>query len=496
MEAITQVSKVALYTSIFIVGYLLWALYAVTIHPLAGYPGPKLAAITNLYYGKLAFSGKLPQHLKVLHEKYGSVVRIAPHELSFASAAAYKDIYNQTGDKTFVKSKFYKTSNFQSSDIIGESDVQVHAQMRKLWAHGFSARALQEHEELVQQHVNLLVDHIGKYGQALQGINIVDWFNYMTFDIIGELVFGESFGAVAKGASHPWVSVILDNMHASIYIDLMRRFGLSIAFKNVIARLPLEKMEAMSKHCEITRQMAAKRLARGLDWKYGSGEHKDFLAYMIENDDTSSLSNEDLAAQGQNLVIAGSETTATTLSAITYYLLKHADIYQKFREEIRNQFSTYDEITSNKIGPLPMLHAVINEAMRLYPPVPFGPPRLSPGAYVDGRWVPKGTEVSVTPWAISRDPSCFHDPEKFLPERWLDSRCTDNREAFQPFHLGPRVCLGRNLAFIELRLTLAKLHWKYDLELINKDVDLELDSRMYLLWNKPQLKIHVRERKA
>ena len=165
--------------------------------------------------------------------------------------------------------------------------------------------------------------------------------------------------------------------------------------------------------------------------------------------------------------IAGSETTATTLSAVTYFLLKHPDAYERFVNEIRNNFQSYHEISSAKVGRLEYFHAVIKEAMRLYPPVPFGPPRLSPGATVDKWHVPKGvstvpccndailssykkrsdtqikTEVSVHPWTISRDARYFHDPDAFDPTRWLGENVKDDVAAFQPFHLGPRVCLGR-----------------------------------------------------
>ena len=186
------------------------------------------------------------------------MVRIAPSELSFASANSYKDIYAQTGDKTFVKSKFYKISNFTASDIIGESDVVVHSHMRKLWAHGFSARALLSHEELEQRYVNLFIDQVRRHGSAKGGMNVVDWFNYMTFDIIGELVFGESFGALAKGTSSFWIAVILDNMASGLIIDLVRRLGFYIGFKKLLALLPFEKIEAMNKHTQITRDMAAR----------------------------------------------------------------------------------------------------------------------------------------------------------------------------------------------------------------------------------------------
>ncbi|TAQ85509.1 hypothetical protein B7494_g6162 [Chlorociboria aeruginascens] len=441
-------------------------------------------------YRKAPSTSKIPRSI-MGEDKSRDVVRITPNELSFATADAYRDIYTPTGDLTFVKSSFYKVSNFSASDIIGESDVTTHANMRRLWAHGFSARALQSHEELEQRYVDLFIRQVRKHGVKAGGINVVDWFNFMTFDIIGELVFGVGFGALETGSSQFWVSVILDNMKAGLYIDVLRRLGFYLGFKKLFELLPFEGVEAMRRHGQITREMAGRRLARPLDDK-----RVDFLSSMLSEGRKDVITQEEVAAQGQNLVsIAGSETTATTLSALTYFILKHPEVYTKFKQEIRDKFTDYDQISSAAVGQLSYFNAVINETMRLYPPVPFGPPRLSPGAYVDGRWIPKGTEVSVNPWAICRDARYFPSPETFDPERWLDGKNKVTLGAFQPFHLGPRVCLGRNLAYIELRCTLAKLYWSFDAELVNKDVDIERDSRMYILWNKPPINVVFSEKK-
>ena len=199
------------------------------------------------------------------------MVRISPYELSFAAVDAYKDIYSQTGDNTFVKSKFYKVSNFTASDIIGESDVTVHSNMRKLWAHGFSAKALLSHEQLEQRYVNLFIEQVRRHGSEKGGMNVVDWFNYLTFDIIGELVFGESFGALEKGTSSFWIAVILDNMASGLIIDLIRRLGFYIGFKKLLALLPFEKIEAMNTHTQITREMAARCV-----WDLDQTQYLDF----------------------------------------------------------------------------------------------------------------------------------------------------------------------------------------------------------------------------
>jgi cytochrome P450 len=93
------------------------------------------------------------------------------------------------------------------------------------------------------------------------------------------------------------------------------------------------------------------------------------------------------------------------------------------------------------------LQAVINESLRIFPPGSHGFPRVSPGCEIDGFWVPKGTEVYTSAFTVTHDAKYFHEPENFIPERWIDPQCTDVKEASQPFSLGYRACVGRKYVF-------------------------------------------------
>lgn len=104
--------------------------------------------------------------------------------------------------------------------------------------------------------------------------------------------------------------------------------------------------------------------------------------------------------------------------------------------------------------------------------------------------------MSVNPVAACLSEKNFEAPFEFRPERWLGSDFNDDPEASQPFSMGPRGCLGRNLAWIELSLLLSKILWTYDIELLNKDVDWLRDSRMAMLWDKPKLMIKTTRRKV
>ena len=141
--------------------------------------------------------------------------------------------------------------------------------------------------------------------------------------------------------------------------------------------------------------------------------------------------------------IAGSETTATSLCGMTYYLSRNPEAYNKLATEVRTAFKTFDEIDAKSTEALPYLQAAIWESLRVFPPVPIGMPRVSPGDMVDGQFVPKGAVVYISPWAATKSETNFAKPYEYHPERWIDPEWQDNKEAHQPFSLGSRGCLGR-----------------------------------------------------
>ncbi|CCF33894.1 benzoate 4-monooxygenase cytochrome P450 [Colletotrichum higginsianum] len=158
-------------------------------HPLHQFPGPFTARFSN------------PYELLKLHQKYGPVVRVAPNELSFNTAQSWKDIYDKRkGHETFTKSDFYDGGNFaaEAHSIVSVRDPEEHARMRRYLRDAFSDRSLREQEHLITELINSFVNKIGELGDKPSGIDIVMWFNLVTFDIIGSLAFGQSFGGISS----------------------------------------------------------------------------------------------------------------------------------------------------------------------------------------------------------------------------------------------------------------------------------------------------------
>lgn len=169
------------------------------------------------------------------------------------------------------------------------------------------------------------------------------------------------------------------------------------------------------------------------------------------------------------LISAGGDTSSATLSALLFYLLRSPVALEKLTHEIRSVFTNLEEIQGTNLNPtkLPYTRACIDETLRLAPAVPAHLPRqvLSGGLDIEGHHFPAGTVVGTSAYAIHHDPSYYPAPYSFHPERWLadDASVAVARSAFCPFTLGTRMCIGRNLAYMELTLTVARLLWSYDI---------------------------------
>lgn len=191
-----------------------------------------------------------------------------------------------------------------------------------------------------------------------------------------------------------------------------------------------------------------------------------------------------IASHTQILVISGSDPIATALAATTHYLLKSRGTLSKLQHEIRSTFSSGREITGHATSRLEFLNAVIEESLRLFPPSVVPLARYSPGATIGGHYVLAGVSVFNTSCPMSRDSRYWDSPHLFRPERWIGAS-GEQKKASQPFSIGPRVCLGVNLVYLDGRITLAKVIFAYDLEPESQDMDWKRDVTLKGVWKKP-----------
>ncbi|KAJ0115064.1 hypothetical protein J7T55_001473 [Diaporthe amygdali] len=453
----------------------------------------------SVYTGNLSPHISWPTKLQLKwHDKYGTVVRIGPNHLSFTDARAWRDIYGHRtgpGKQEFSKSRVAVGLSMRVSTHIVNAGIEDHSRLRRALSHGFSDKAIRSQEPTIVRHVDKLIHglrsrSVGHWQEDLtdgHALNLEEWFNWTTFDVIGELVFGMSFGCLDRFEYHPWVSSFLQSFPATAANRALHYVRLgwvaSLIFKTT--GWGGKAMRDMGAHTE-----AMVRFRLGM----GEEPRDDLLEGLIKKQDEWKTSFEELSANAMILTIAGSETTATLLSGCVFLLLAHPEKFDRVKSEIRSEFQDESELTITSINRLPYMLAVLNEALRLYPPITSTLIRDVPieGEYVAGNFVPGGVMVEVQPWSINHSGENWDRPWEFRPERFLDKGTANVLEALQDFSYGPRNCLGRNLAFVEMRFILARLVYNFDLTLDPESHRwIERQKNFSALWTRIPLKVIV-----
>ncbi|KAF2122018.1 cytochrome P450 [Lophiotrema nucula] len=340
-----------------------------------------------------------------------------------------------------------------------------------------------------------------KYGPAnpdgtSEPFDIIPWFNFTAFDIFGDLGYGETFDCLQTSTYHPFIKLLFDSLKANCMVVAIRLFPtLEAVFKRWVFPYMMKKKQNKYATAVID------KVNRRMSWEVA---RPDIMSHVITGNEKGTMTPGEVQATFQTLTLAGSETTATSLSGIMNLLIKNPEAYAKLVEELRRTLKKESDITLDAIKQLPYLNAVANEALRLLPAAPFTLPRIVPkgGDWVCGTWVPGGTSVYILPWAVNRDPTLWHDATGFHPERWLPSALeekspffNDRRDALHPFGEGPRKCIGMNIAWAEIRLILTRMLWAFDYEQVGVPIEWE-KQKVYVLIERQPLFVRLRQRKV
>ncbi len=183
---------------------------------------------------------------------------------------------------------------------------------------------------------------------------------------------------------------------------------------------------------------------------------------------------DDLFGEAVLLIVAGSDTTKTAVAAMIFYIVRNPRVYKKLTDEIRSTFSTVDEIRwGQKLFSCKYLRACLDESLRMSPPVPSDLNRevLPGGIEIEGKFVPEGINVGTNTYSLHYNELAFPDPFLFRPERWIVSERNSAadvaaaQQSFVPFSAGPRACVGKNLAYLELMVTVGRLLYRTDVRI-------------------------------
>ncbi|ELQ40639.1 hypothetical protein M0657_008616 [Pyricularia oryzae] len=317
-------------------------------------------------------------------------------------------------------------------------------------------------------------------------------------DLMSQLVFGNSLGLLDGNPQYVgWVRAMLSGLKWVVLTAVLMQVPLLGSLLQALATGPMKGI--VGAHYRLASELVDRRL----DPKSAHTGKPDIWSFVIGRQphetrkQTKDLTRDEAHVAASMLMIVGSETTATTLCGLMYYLGRQANrrVHDRLAREIRSTIRNSDEIQNDPgmLAQMPYLNAVIQEGVRLYMPGGITP-RVVPGAgaTICGEFIPGGTRVAYHSPAAFTNPMNFTRPHEFLPERWLnpdDSEFAgDRRSVLQPFSVGPRSCTGKDLAWAELRMFLAKVIWHFDVALCAESENWIVGQKTYISYQKDPMR--------
>ncbi|KAI0415975.1 cytochrome P450 [Xylaria grammica] len=440
---------------------LLKVFYNLFFHPLAKFPGPKLAAATHLYefYWSIVRDGEFIWQIERLHEQYGPIVRITPRELHINDPSFYNEIYagnpkRVDGDYRFTRSTGLTNSMFSSVDH------DLHQSRRNTLTKFFSRRSIANIQPIIQDKVERFIERLRDASRDGYPADLSKLSAAFAADTVSHYAYGVSMGCLDGEAQN----IISDATSAIFTYSQWLRF------------MPIRFTHAKRLHPGLVRRiwptgamiLETHRTIRSLalevlNAKEPKAPHENIFAALVdptlpaEERSLGRLEDEGFAVLG-----AGTETTAYSASVTMFYLLDNPHIFSKLYDEIKAVMPGPAECPPlSVLENLPLLRAVVNEGFRLS----FGSmsrnPRISPDRILQYKdWaIPAGTPCSTSTYFVHTNPEIFPNPWVFDPWRWISAQ--EEGEHLESrlvnFTKGTRACIGLNLASAEMYMLTASL---------------------------------------
>ncbi|KAJ4396915.1 hypothetical protein N0V93_001137 [Gnomoniopsis smithogilvyi] len=460
-------------------------------------PGPLLAGITDFWRAWQQYNGKLRSRLVELHEEHGPVVRYGVRSISLSDPSAIDIIYGSR--QGFTTAESYKvligiSNGKEVPSLVSTSDEARHGALRRAVASAFSPNGVLEYEPFVDETISELLDVL----QAKKGaFDLAATILYYTMDAAGWFSFGEPLGCLQADCDVGGSIQMIRNRfnHWGWWSSLPW-------LERLIYRNPVAMRQKRAPSSMAAAAMGKLRTRMGGTEEKEAGRPADLLSRFIEASRAHPdvLDTAGIVGMLMSTISGAGDTTASSVIAVLYYLMKDPPVLAKLREELATAALSKPVPKFSQVSKLPYLHAVIREAARLAPTSTWPIERRVPagGITIAGVCIPEGTSVGTLAMATHLDRTVFGgDVHTFRPDRWLTTKAEELRRmegAFMGFSRGRRVCLGQHIAVLQMKKVLSVLVTNFDMCPVNTEEELDFDMSPAVVAVKPFL-VTIQRRK-
>ncbi|KAK2877825.1 Cytochrome P450 monooxygenase helB1, partial [Arthroderma sp. PD_2] len=409
------------------------------------------------------FSGQVAAQVQKDREKYGDVYVFKPNAVCVNNPA---DVRAILGSQDFRKADFFDVFDDGSiKNIVSQRDPVLASKRRRQIGPYLNYAYLNKMEPVIQRHGFQAIQ--AKWDRLLDGndgkpteVNYRIDTQLVTFDIMSALAFGRDPDTIGHGSSSvtKWSAIIMDLLDYTAILALLSLLPFSLImrpWKSMYQELADYSKDAVSTRKDLL--------------KTGAETPADMLQAFIEAEDPDSkvkMSPPEIQAECIMMMLAGSETTSSAIMWVFHLLLLYPDKLKKAVDEVRSAFDSNHLILHREVlSKLPFIEAVVYEALRVSPTTAGVTPRISQtrGIEIQGHYIPPATEIYVNLRSVNMSEDIWDKPERFEPERFINN--DDAKKNLFTFSYGPRNCIGRNLAWVEMLTIVANVLKDYDIAL-------------------------------
>ncbi|KAL1966197.1 hypothetical protein VTN77DRAFT_4749 [Rasamsonia byssochlamydoides] len=418
--------------------------YRIFFHPLNHFPGPFGAKLSKFWSLSQVVKSKSRWYRVCvdLHRKYGDYVRTGPNELVIRDPAALAPLLG-------VRNKRGPFYGATQKSLHTNQDPEFHKQRRKVWDMAFK-QTLTDYGPRIEEFTDALLARLDKVTGKEVLVN--EFCLHYVYDVMSGVGFGSETRFIECESSD-----FANNLLAQIQGGIA-----AIAF---LAHVPwmltiAESLTFLGGPMKLFREWSAEQAKKR---RLTTNPRPDIMGHLLEQTPDDAEGRALLDADSRLIIGAGSDTTGSALTVLFMLLAYYRSYQERVREEVEQSFA---DNTYTCARPQMLLDAMINEALRLAPPILFNLQRYPPkgGIKIGDVYIPEGTVCCIGAYQLHHDPRNFPQPDDFIPERWTSRpELVANKNAFVPFTMGPYMCPGRSIAMMEMRSVIARTVQKYDI---------------------------------